>query len=254
MKFLDNLSLTELESLRYYFVNDDTAAKSLIEEIDRKISFKKNIDFGLMDFSSDRMPNYREENESRCIELLNEIKLNELDFLVSSMSRDAKGVNAMSCLPLTRIDKDLKWDDCTLLSLETFFKDHYQIESHEGVYNTFNYIKNYIYYLLMNSSSLDRDGVFALYDDKFKMVSEQLADIASYLYEMRNDASELKLSIGNAGLYNTTRRVDNSKPLSRFQRRFADAIAFGISYDKLEKRDYEECKRLLFVERNRRKR
>jgi len=253
MNFLDKLSLSELEELRYYIVLGKDASKGLIEEIDRKISFMKSIDLGLIDFSSDRMPNYREENENRCIELLNEIKLNELSFLVSSMTRDAKGVNAMTYLPLSKLGKEINFDNCTLFSFDNFFKNHYEVESHEGVYNTFNYIKNYIYYLLINNKNLDRDDVFALYDDKYQMVSEQIADIASYLYEMRNDFSELKLSIGNGGLYGTTKRIDTSKPLSKFQRRLADAIAFGISYDKLEKRDYEECKRLLFVERNKRR-
>jgi hypothetical protein len=67
--------------------------------------------------------------------------------------------------------------------------------------------------LLISNNNLNRDDVFALYDDKYKIVSEQIADIASYLYEMRNNSSDIKLSIGNAGLYGTTRRVDTSKPL-----------------------------------------
>lgn len=254
INFLDNLSLSELEGLRNYLNTEEESVKKMLEEIDRKIIFKKNIELGLMDFSSDRMPNYRYENEGRCLELLNEIKLSELSFLEAAMTRDAKGVNTMSFLPISRIDKDLKRENCTLMSLDTFFKNDDYIDCHEGVYNTFNYIKNYIYYLLMNNSSLDRDAVFADYDEKYIMVCEQIADIASYLYEMRKSSEKLKLSIGNAGLHSTTKRKDISKPLSCFQRRFVDAIAFGTSYEKLEKRDYEDCKRLLFVEKDRRKR
>ena len=37
MKFLDNLSLSELKELRYYMVAGKDISKNLIDEIDRKI-------------------------------------------------------------------------------------------------------------------------------------------------------------------------------------------------------------------------
>lgn len=249
MNFLDKLSISELESLKIY-LNGKESAK-LLEEINKRIAFKKNLESGLIDFSSDRMPYYKEENRKQCIELLKEIKLNELPFLESAMTRDAKGVNLWSFLPLSKIDKNLTHDECTLLFLENFFKDKDYIEGHEGVYNTLNYIKNYIYYLLINNNNLNKEDIFIDYDDKYKIVTEQISEIANYLYELRKTDIELKLSIGNAGLYNTTKRIDTAKPLSRFQKRFVSAIAFGTSYEKLEKRNYEDCKRLLFIQRKR---
>jgi len=250
--FLDNLSLSDLENLKLSLSSGDIHTKKLIDEINRKINFKKKIELGIVDFSASRLPNYMVENEEDCLRLLEQIFINELPFLKTAMSRDAKGVNAMSFLPLSRIGEGLNSDNCSLIKLDDFFKDFDYVHSHEGVYNTFNYIKNYIYGLLINNQNITKEDVFADYDDKYCLVCEQIADIASYLYEIRKDSDEIKLSIGNAGLYGTTKRDDTSKTLTRFQRRFADAITFGISYEKLEKRDYEECKRLLFVPKDKR--
>lgn len=252
--FLDNLSLVDLENLKFSLSVGNVRSNKLMDEIERKINFKKGLELGIIDFSASRLPNYKVENEEFCLQLLNQIIINELPFLEAVMGRDAKGVNAMSFLMHSRIGEGLNGDNCSLIKLDDFFKNYHNVNSHEGVYNTFNYVKNYIYGLLISNQNIFKEDIFADYEDKYCLVCEQIADIASYLYEIRKDADEIKLSIGNAGLYATTMRNDTIKPLSRFQRRFVDAIAFGISYEKLEKKDYEECKRLLFVPKDKRHR
>ena len=61
--FLDNLSLTDLENLKLSLFSGDIHTKKLIDEIDRKINFKKKIELGIVDFSASRLPNYMVENE-----------------------------------------------------------------------------------------------------------------------------------------------------------------------------------------------
>ena len=68
---------------------------------------------------------------------------------------------------------------------------------------------------------------------------------------MKKLSSQLKISTGNVGISATRNRNDMKDSLSLYQRRFVDAVSFGTSCEKLENKNYEDCKRLLFIPRGR---
>ena len=247
-KFLNSLNLDQLEELKVSLSSSDNGLKDLLDEIESVISIRTRIENGVIDFSSDRLSNYRKENEGRCIELLSELTLNDVPFLRGAFS--AREVNRMGPLLTARIDDNLS-DNFNLLTLNEFFSEPYTVFCYEGVYNSLNYVKNQIYYYLLNNSNVSKSELFDGMEYKMELTSKQLADIASYLYEIKKLSSQLKVSTGNAGISGTRKRSDKKDTLSSYQKRFVQAVAFGTTCEKLENGNYEDCKRLLFIPRSR---
>lgn len=138
-------------------------------------------------------------------------------------------------------------DNESLYDLENWFNVARHRYDREGGYNTYNYIKNYIYSLLLGDTYVSKEEVFKQYDEKCLLAKERIVEIASYLYDYLKNVDGLHLSIERQGIANTTRRTNNSRPLSPYQERLVKAVAFGTSYEKIKARNYEDCKRLLFV-------
>jgi len=228
------MDLTQLEQLKKSLIEDNDN-KILLAELDKVISYK---DFCYRYFCVDRIPNYRKENEEYYLELAKQITLGDVPFLCDSLNA------RVNKFPFPRFYLE---DNDSLFYLENWFKDTYNIYHRDGGYNTYNYIKNYIYYLLLNNSNISKKDTFEQYEDKKLLAKEHIAEIASYLYEYLKNVDGLYLSIGRQGIANTARRTNNSAPLSPYQEKLVSAVAFGTSYEKLEARDYEDCKRLLFV-------
>lgn len=233
--FLSNLSLEQLVQLKKCLLEDNDN-KGLLTEIDKAVSYKT---FCYRDFCSDRLPNYRKENEEYYLELAKQINLRDVPFLCDSLN--ARIVNNFPC-PRFYLD-----DNYSLFCLENWFKEILNMYRREGGYNTYNYIKNYIYYLLLNDSNVGVEDIFKQYEEKKLLAKEHVSEIASYLYEYLKNIDGLYLSIGRQGIANTARRTNNSVPLSPYQEKLVSAVAFGTSYEKLEDRNYEDSKRLLFI-------
>lgn len=244
-KFLNTLSLSELENLKECLLSGKESANALLEELEKIITYKKGLNLGLINYSSDRIPYYKKENEEQCLGLLSEIELKDLQFFASSLN--ARVVNRHPFF--TEKFHFVLDDNVSLNVFEDIFKKPYTIYSHEGVYNTYNYIKNYIYYLLLNNSNITKEDIFNEIDYKYFLASKKISDIASYLYELKQQTENSALSIGNKGLGAATKRMECDRPLSQYQQNIVGAVAFGTTAEKLEAGNYEDCKRLLFVPR-----
>ena len=232
---LNGMNLSQLQELKN-ILNTEEGCKLLLEEIDRRIPYKE---LGLKEFSSRRLYNYKEENEEKYLEIIKNIRINSLQFLCSSLSD--RTVNTYTIWRFREEDK------YSLFYLENFYKDPYNTYHREGGFNTYNYIKDYIYGLLLSNSNISVSDVFYQYDEKMKLVSYNIAEVAAYLYEYMKNVDGIKFSVGRQGLANTARRVNRNAPLSPYQEKLVQAVAFGTSYEKLESRDYEHAKRLLFI-------
>lgn len=245
--FLKKLEIEQLNKLKFS-LNSSEDLKKLLCEVDSVLSIKSGIETGEIDFSSDRLSNYKKENEDRCVELLGELTLDDVPFLRGSFS--AREVNRMGPLLNERISNNLS-DNFNLLKLDEFFCESHNVYFYEGVYNTLNYVKNQIYYYLLNNSNVSKKELLDGMDYKLELTKKQIADIASYLYEIKKVSSQIKISTGNAGISGTCKRTEKKETLSSYQRRFVQAVAFGTTCEKLENGNYEDCKRLLFIPRNR---
>lgn len=193
----------------------------------------------LRNFLVEDLSNYREENEEKYLEIIKNIKINSLPFLCNSLND-----RTVNIFPIWRFMTE---DNYSLFYLEIFYKEPYNTYHREGGFNTYNYIKDYIYGLLLSNSNLSAEDVFYQYDEKMKLVSYNIAEVAAYLYEYMKNVDGIKFSVGRQGLANTARRINRNAPLSSYQEKLVQAVAFGISYEKLEARDYEHTKRLLFI-------
>ena len=174
-KFLKNLSLSELNELKLVL---SSSSNELLDEVLKHITYKEGLQQGVIDFSSDRMPYYRCENEGRCIELLDELTLDDVPFLRGAFS--AREVNRMGSLLCSRISDELD-DNFNLLTLDNFFLEPFAVFSYEGVYNTLNYIKNQIYYCLLNNSNVSKKELTQDMEYKKELTKKQLSDIARYI-------------------------------------------------------------------------
>ena len=66
-KFLSRLDKGQLEQFRNILC-DDESRQDLIDYVNKKISIIKDV--SRVNFSSDRMPYHKEENENGCLQLL----------------------------------------------------------------------------------------------------------------------------------------------------------------------------------------
>ena len=232
---LNNMNLSQLQELKN-ILNTEEGCKLLLKEINRRIPYKE---LGLREFSSRRLYNYREENVEKYLEIIKNIRINSLPFLCSSLND-----RTVNTYPIWRFMAE---DNYSLFYLENFYKEPYNTYHREGGFNTYNYIKDYIYGLLLNDSNIGASDVFFQYDKKMKLVGYNIAEVAAYLYEYMKNLDGIKFSVGRQGIANTARRTNRNAPLSPYQEKLVQAVAFGTTYEKLEAGDYEHAKRLLFI-------
>lgn len=240
-KFLSRLDKGQLEQFRNILC-DDESRQDLIDYVNKKISIIKDV--SRVNFSSDRMPYHKEENENGCLQLLQQLSVADFKFLQDTFS--VSGANRKCDLDWGKVVgiQTVSFGVPGLLStLEEFYKDPKNVYDYEGVYNTLNYIKNYIYYCLDEKSSID---IFEDYDEKVKLVTERFPAIAKYLYDIMS-GTKLQLSIGNNGLYGAISK--DGKSFTNNQYKIVEAVAFGTDLKKLEREDYTDSKRLLFLPR-----
>lgn len=274
--FLDNMSKREMEDLRTETLNDICKKRTLVEAIGKKI--EANF---ILNFSSDRIPYYKQENEAVCKKILEEIQFDEmyfftrsfvdvgnkggridilstctknpftdlaeiygirpynLDRLIHGIRTDRSFLNMMS----DQVQKNL---NVPLGKMEEFFQEDEYIYMYENVFNNFNYIKNFIYKLLLENPNLTKEDVFTDIIKKQCFIRDNIGEIASYLYNIRGDV-ELKMSVSNGGLKRSASKIGTQ--ITFAQQRMIEAVAFGTTMDKLEAHNYEDAKRLIYLPR-----
>lgn len=247
-RFLNEFDLKRLREFRKTIVADNSDIKKieLLDKIDRDILRKDDIVSRRVDFSSGRMLYYRPENESKCLELLDKIYIVEIPFLWCSFSNRVNRI-----LSFSGEFEDLykqKQGFASLMILEKFFSNEEHIYAYEDVYNTYMYIKNYIYYCFTQKNIVEFADVFKDYAFKKKLVVKQFPIIADYLYNMKA-GTNLRLSVSPYSLCSRDQlsQIPSNYYFSESYKKLAETIAFGTTVEKLQNQDYVDCKRLLYL-------
>lgn len=220
---------------------------------------KENI----FDFCSCRIAYYDFNLESECSNILGQLDINELFFFKKSLrdkTNNKGGKFQIYNSTLLEIEKKYHIEpkyltstingvffnnrDTSIIPLEIFnevFDIPFYVKYYEGIYNTFNYIKNTIYMHLNEdkNNSISKDILFKDYYQKQCIAYSNLEDIVEYLNSINSECI-LKSSVCDDILINNIKNNLNKSVL-------AEAIAFGTTLEKLESNNYEDSKRLLYL-------
>lgn len=132
--------------------------------------------------------------------------------------------------------------------LDNFFKDEEMIKKYEGVFNTYMYIREYIFARLSEDQTFSKDNVFDDFDEKAQIVIDNFKDISSYLLSVRESINGLRLSFGNTKIAYNSRKDD--KEFTDYQKLFINGLAFGTTKEKLENGDYTDLARIIYLPKN----
>jgi len=269
------MSKDEMVKLKKLLLTEINEKQNIILEIDKILS--SNI---YSEFFSDFIPYYRKENEDACNRILEEIELDDLYFFVEGFFESGNRLQRIDFYkndknnPLTdmadiydfppehlkivlrdtrkrtifnvdRIDEEREVI-LPISKIEEFFKKNDYSYGYEKAYNNFNYIKNFIYKCLLDNPNASYNDIFKDLLKKQLLVKDKLAEISSYLYDVRSDG-DLKLSVSNAGLKKNIAKVTPN--ITYRQERLIEAIAFGTTLENLEIGNYEDSKKLIYLPR-----
>lgn len=129
--------------------------------------------------------------------------------------------------------------------LDEFFKDEQNVIDCEGTYNSYMYIKEYIYHLISLNKDANIDDLFKENADKKKIIRESFKDICEYLYNLRESVPNSRLSAFNNKISYAGK--NDRDAFTEQQLLFMDMLAFGTTLEQLEKRDYKDYGRLVYV-------
>lgn len=132
--------------------------------------------------------------------------------------------------------------------LDNFFKNEEMIKKYEGVFNTYMYIREYIFSKLSTSQTFSKDNLFDDFDEKTQIVIDNFKDICSYLLSVRESINGLRLSFGNIKIAYNSRKDD--KEFTDYQKLFINGLAFGTTLEKLENGDYTDLSRIIYLPKN----
>lgn len=140
------------------------------------------------------------------------------------------------------------WNNAhTLAYLDEFFKDINNCLAYQGAYTTYKYVKRYLKETLtIDNPEDDQKLVYKNLNSKLNIVTENLIPIANEMLSLRNNIPESRISVCNQGLKRTANKKENT-PVSFEQQIFINAIAFGTTLEKLEAKNYEDAKQLLYL-------
>ncbi len=135
--------------------------------------------------------------------------------------------------------------------LETFFQDERNILNYEGAYNTFNYIKEYLYECIEDEKSDEENKILVFQDftKKQEIVKKDFITIAKELLNTRKSIPNAKLAVFNRGLSQAAKKTNNI--FTPPQRCFIEIIAFGSTLEKLQNKDYSQAKKLIYTPQSR---
>ncbi len=267
-KLIEYLNLNQLKDLRKELENNSDFDKELLEEINKRIDKKERNNINVNAFSSSRMPYYTEENEKSCNNIMEQITIDELAFFTQTFhtsgnrngkinySRASAYLAKIYNTSVDEIEKLSFAPNCSpcfkklpFIKMEKFFEEEYFVTGYENIYNTYNYIKNYIYQCLLTNPDATKKEIFKDYELKQILVIKNLREIAKYLYDDIVEIEGLRMSVpGHSGLKRTS--IKTSSGISFNQERMVEAVAFGTTLDKLKDANYEDSKRLLYLPRS----
>ena len=237
-KVLSSLTTEELKEFRILLTTNRTGRDQFLEQInERIISRQEKSKVITQEFRSDRLPYYDIEKKQVVGKAIK--NLNIIPFLSLFTNSLTSGNNKVHGLNINRIYRTGKLQD-----MEAFFTSKETRENYEGLYNTFQYIKNYIYYCAKEKDEICEEDVFKEKQKKKGIVTANLLNIATYLEEIK-EGTKLRLSIGDGSLTVSSR--EKTVPLTEKQEILVDALTFGMPLEKLQKGNYEDAKRLLFL-------
>jgi len=137
----------------------------------------------------------------------------------------------------------------SLNQFEPFFKENSSnIYLYEGVFNTWNYIKTSICNKLDKEKNINtKEDLLKDYKERQELVKISIRNISKELLNLRLQVPNSRLSVANQGLNRTANKI--GEQVTYNQKLFIQALAFGMSLEDLQKKNYEGAKRLLYVPR-----
>ena len=208
----------------------------------------------ILNYTSDRLPNYQEQYRNLCNMLLMEQTVLDYKFLFCE-GFNASGNNM--CGDFSNILPDYntnyrfyyKWN-YNLGYITLLFQDDKLKRDYEGTYNTLNYLINAIYKEIdfYDGRISSKERLFTDIVLRREAVEDNFLKIVEYLWQTRKSIPNSRLSVGNHGL--TKNRSKSGDSLSITQQLFIDAIAYGCTLNELEDNNFEGAKRLIYVPHN----
>ncbi len=131
--------------------------------------------------------------------------------------------------------------------LEEFFNSEENRYYYEGSYNSFMYIKDYLYKILSNHN-MEMSDLLKETQEKSQIVLEYLQEICKYLYDLKDNIGECRISACNNRSITQILKGREDSGLNKQQ--LAELLAFGITKDELKKQDFKALDRLIYIPRN----
>ena len=132
--------------------------------------------------------------------------------------------------------------------LEEFFQNKLNQVLYEGCYNSYMYVKEYIFQMLMLYPNLTKEDILADWQTKLELVMSEFFAICNYLYQARSKVPNGRLSACNDKIVYYAKY-----PHEKFndkQELFSSMLSFGTTLDKIKEKNYEDYKRLIYVPRD----
>lgn len=129
--------------------------------------------------------------------------------------------------------------------LDEFFLNERNIKESEGTYNSYMFIKEYIYQLLNLYPDVTVDELFSDFDSKKDLVIEYFQEICTYLYTLRESIPNARLSAFNPKISFASKY--RHEKLDKTYSLFADMLAFGTTLEKLQNKNFEDYQRIIYV-------
>lgn len=131
--------------------------------------------------------------------------------------------------------------------LDEIFKDNDNCMNYLGAYTLFSYVKNHLKIALQSDEDKSDDElIYQDYQKKIEIVTENLIPIANELLFLRDSIPGSRIAVNNAALLKTANKKVGT-PITFCQQNLIEAIAFGTSLEKLESKNYEDAKQLVFL-------
>lgn len=142
---------------------------------------------------------------------------------------------------------EIKEEAKYLRYLEMFFTSEENKALYEGAYNSYMYIKDYLYRLLAYNNDISIQSILNEQKEKIIITREYIQEICKHLLNLRTRITDSRLSAFN----NKIRFVAKRKPdnFTDHQNQFVELVAFGTTKDNLKSKDFSDIERLIYIPR-----
>lgn len=131
--------------------------------------------------------------------------------------------------------------------LEEFFKNEENKYYYEGAYNSFMYIKDYLYKIL-NDQNVEIANLLKETQERSQIVLEYLQEICKYLYDLKDNIGECRISACNNRYI--TQILKGKEDYEFNKQQLAELFAFGMTNEELKKQNFKALERLIYIPRN----